>query len=85
MDTLAVGINKLTLKAGDIVVVHMGPSWSPLTGDEINQLRAQLNPVLPAGVQSLILSGDISLTVMRDSMPVEPDVDAPAIVTIVGG
>jgi len=70
MDSLAVGVNKLELRAGDVVVVRCGRG--PLTHDEIRQLRAHLAAALPAGVRTLILSGDIDLTVMRDSVPVEP-------------
>jgi len=84
MDTLAVGINKLTLRAGDILVVHLG--W-PVADEQVCQLKEQLRDILPTGVTPMVITGDIGLTVLRRGETVEPEpaeVDAPTLVTVPG-
>ena len=79
MDTLPVGINKLELKAGDVLVVKINHHYPP-TADEINRISDIVQASLPDGVQGLVITKEFDLAVLRDGTPLTPDVDAPALV-----
>ena len=72
MDPLAVGINKLTLRAGDVVVVTMP---EPMAGYDLARVERHVRERLPAGVFVLVRDSGVGLTVLRDGRPVEPEVD----------
>jgi hypothetical protein len=78
---LAVGISKLELKAGDVVVLKVNAPMPP-TADEINRFIDVTQSVLPDGVKCLVLTPEFDLTVLRDGTAVEPVADTP---TVVGG
>ena len=81
-DPLAVGINKLTLRAGDVVVVTMP---EPMAGYDLARVERHVRERLPAGVFVLVRDSGVGLTVLRDGRPVEPEVDAPVSVEVPRG
>ena len=82
MDSLTVGINKLTLRSGDLLVVQFPPDG--MSQDFASKFSEGLASVLPEGVKTLILVDGVQLSVIRDGTQVKfepPENDAPIMVT----
>ncbi len=82
MDSLAVGINKLTLKAGDLVAVTLPAHLGNEMYAAMDAIQEALTAVLPHGVKVMILTPGTTLTVLRDGQPVEPEIDVPVTVEV---
>lgn len=70
---LSVGIAKLSLQPGDVLVVTV-PENALKWGDT---LVAEFAKRLPPGVHVMWKAADIGLTVLRAGSPVTPEVDTP--------
>ena len=60
-------LEKTSLKPGDLLVVHCAPAHC--TADDINRIRADLDDFLPAGVQCVVMLGDVRIDVVRTIDP----------------
>lgn len=68
-ESITVGINKLSLKPGDVLVVHM-PKYSSI--ENIEYIKDFLPKVLPDGVKTMVCA-DIGLTVLRNDVEIKPE------------
>jgi hypothetical protein len=68
MDSLTVGINKLSLQPGDVVVFTVP--------DDPNTLW-HFGDILPDGVEMLVLPASVGISILRNGQPVAPEVEAP--------
>lgn len=78
-DSLLVGINKLTLQPGDVLVVTVPGSTM---ADHIERVGEQIKRHLPAGVQVMVNPAYVDVTVLRAGQPVEPEVDEATVVEV---
>ena len=71
IEAIAVGIAKLTLKPGDILVIRFPREMNVRSIEAfLPLLKNELKTKLPNGVSSLLLHGDIELTVVgKDDAP----------------
>ena len=55
-------VARLSLQPGDVVVISADRF---LTRDQANQIRGNLAGLLPADVKTIILAGELAMTVLR--------------------
>lgn len=78
MDSLAVGVSKLELRPGDVLVVRL-PEWA--TQDDVRCVQKRLGLELP-GTKCLVVSGNIGLSVLRTGVEVAPEPVPAAVVEL---
>jgi hypothetical protein len=75
MDSLTVGINKLSIRPGDVVLVTLPDGdMTPTVMDEISKAFKES---LGEDFGLLFRSASLGLTILRNGQPVAPEVDAP--------